>query len=144
MEVPPRKLLEQTAVSFRISAEGESLLVPILQRNEVAVLQTARILPAIGIKLEILQRRRRRLVETEQIDDESDVPPIIGDQRRRRRVLVEPVAMRRSRGVTVAGKVQPKMRENREKKRKSQNVMTRVRPGSARRKWTVEDGGMAE
>lgn len=115
MEVPPRKLLEQTAVSFRISAEGESILLPILQRNEVAVLQTPRILPAIGIKLEILKRRRRRFVETNQIDDESDVSPIIGNRRRSRRVLVEPVEMRRSRGVTVTGKIQPKMRERAEK-----------------------------
>lgn len=119
MEVPPWKLLEQTAIAVRISTEGESILIPILQRNEIAVLQTTRrILSAIGIKLEILQRRRRRFIETKQVDDKSNVSPIVGNQRRSSNVLIEPIEMRRSRGITITGEIQPKMREKKKRKKR--------------------------
>lgn len=73
--VQERKLLEQEAVAVRLPEQTEGFLVPVLQRNEVSVLPAKPgVLPAVGVKREILrQRRRRRIVAADEVDDESDV-----------------------------------------------------------------------
>lgn len=71
MAIPERKLLEQKTIAVRIAEQAESLLVQILQGDEVAVLPPERILPAVGIEREVLWRRR--FVAAEQVDDEPDV-----------------------------------------------------------------------
>lgn len=88
MAVPTRKPLEQKTIAVRIAEQAASLLLQVLQGDEVAVLPPEGILPAIGIEREVL--RRRRFVAAKQVDDEPDVHETVSVSG----VLVEPAEVR--------------------------------------------------
>lgn len=98
-----RKLLEQEAVAVRVDDEAPGLLFPVLPRHEheVSLLPPKRLLPAVGVEREILQRRR--VVAADKIDDEPDVHEVVGVDRGG--FLFQPAQVRRPRGAVVTGEV---------------------------------------
>lgn len=111
MEVPPwrRGVLEQADFTVRVAVKAQSLLVPILPGDEITILPSAGVIPAIRVEREVLHvgvRRGWGFVKAEQVNDEPNVHGEV-----RGRGIVEPAEVRGPGGPALAGEVQQEVRE---------------------------------
>ncbi|KAL8542827.1 hypothetical protein ACS0TY_003641 [Phlomoides rotata] len=104
-----RKLVEQTTFPVQLTIKTQSILLPLLQRNEIPILPAAehrRILTVIRVEL---TAQRRQFVEEDKVVRQPIVHAVIGCSGWRA-VFVEPAEERRSRGAIVTGEIQQTVR----------------------------------
>ncbi|KAL0334783.1 UNVERIFIED_CONTAM: RING-H2 finger protein ATL65 [Sesamum radiatum] len=98
---------------FSSLTKTQGFLISLLQRHEIPILATAEhrwVLPVIGVEHASGLIQRGQLVEEDEVVREPNVHEVVGSGSSWGGVLVQPAKKRRSRGTTVTGEIQQRVR----------------------------------